>query len=167
MLMEDGLIELVKNDSSEHGSVSAKRIYSKVQEHAAAPLFDDDVTLVIFTSRPIETRNKQTTSGLPSVHEVTLEPDHLRQADVLQRVLQLASSCEGVQRVRSIMYTVLSELFNNALEHGILHLDSKLKSEADGFQLYYENRETSLQALKAGHIKIRIESQLGKKPYNY
>jgi len=159
MLMEDGLIELVKNESSEHGSVSAKRIYSKVQEHAAAPLFDDDVTLVVFTSRPIETKNKPTTSGLPSVHEVTLEPDHLRQADVLQRVLQLASSCEGVQRVRSIMYTVLSELFNNALEHGILHLDSKLKSEADGFQLYYENRETSLQALNTGHIKIRIESQ--------
>jgi anti-sigma regulatory factor (Ser/Thr protein kinase) len=57
------------------------------------------------------------------------------------------------------MYTVLSELFNNALEHGILHLDSKLKSEEDGFQRYYEDRETSLEALHSGSIKIRLESQ--------
>lgn len=159
MLMEDGLIELVKADTAENGNVSAKRLYGKVKEHAADPSFDDDVTLVVFTARPIETHAKSSEAGLPSVHEVILEAEHLKQPDVLQRVLQLTSSCEGVQRVRSIMYTVLSELFNNALEHGILHLDSKLKSEEDGFQRYYEDRETSLEALHNGSIKIRLESQ--------
>ena len=76
--------------------------------------------------------------GLPSVHEVALDAQHLKQPDILQRVLQLAGQCEGIQAVRSIIYTVLSEMFNNALEHGLLKLDSKLKADSTGFHQYYE-----------------------------
>ncbi|MEC8231473.1 MAG: fused response regulator/phosphatase [Pseudomonadota bacterium] len=159
MLMEEGLIELIRDETKTNGKVLAKSLYKRVQQHAAAPVFDDDVTLVVFTSKPINISSNAGDVGLPSVHEVVLKPEHLKQPDILQRVLQLASSGEGVQRVRSILYTVLSELFNNALEHGILCLDSKLKSGVDGFQTYYENREVALEALEEGTITIRIESQ--------
>jgi anti-sigma regulatory factor (Ser/Thr protein kinase) len=56
------------------------------------------------------------------------------------------------------LYTVLSELFNNALEHGVLKLDSEMKSTTEGFHSYYELREASLKELSDASITIRIES---------
>ena len=52
----------------------------------------------------------------------------------------------------------MSELFNNALEHGLLKLESRLKQDSAGFQQYYEKREASLEQLNHGRIIIRVES---------
>lgn len=48
-----------------------------------------------------------------------------------------------VQRV----FTVLTELFINALEHGVLGLESKIKELEDGFLQFYEEKERRLQNL--------------------
>lgn len=159
MLLEEGLVRIVKEQMQTHGKIESNSLFLKAKEHCAASSFHDDVTLVVFTSQPIKTPvSPKMDFGLPSVHEVALDAQHLKQPDILQRVLQLAGQCEGIQAVRSIIYTVLSELFNNALEHGILKLDSKLKADTTGFHQYYENREASLKALSHGRINIRIES---------
>ena len=50
---------------------------------------------------------------------------------------------EFVQRV----FTVVTELYINALEHGVLGLDSKMKSGDDGFIHFYEEKEKRLQQL--------------------
>ena len=159
MLLEEGFADLIKSELQETGGLSTSSLKQRVETFAASDEFEDDVTLVIFTAKPITlTEPSKSAVGLPSVHEVALDAEHLKQPDILQRVLQLAGQCEGVKGVRSIMYTVLSELFNNALEHGILALDSKLKSEENGFHAYYEAREKSLNALETGRIIVRVES---------
>ncbi|WP_394220954.1 SpoIIE family protein phosphatase [Alteromonas gracilis] len=159
MLLEEGLIDIVKNQMHNYGRIDAYSLFLRIQERSASSTFHDDVSLVVFTSKPINVPTaKKLEAGLPSVHEVALEAEHLKQTDILQRVLQIAGQCEGIQSIRSIMYTVLSELFNNALEHGILQLDSKLKAQGKGFHEYYEKREASLKALSHGRIKVRIES---------
>ncbi len=50
---------------------------------------------------------------------------------------------EFIQRV----FTVVTELYINALEHGVLGLDSKMKSRDDGFIHFYEEKEKRLQLL--------------------
>lgn len=162
MLLEEGLIDLVKLELKERNLVSAASLRERVANYASNEIFDDDVTLVVFTSKPLNIPKNSDFAGLSSTHEVLLEAQHLKQPDILQRVLQLAGNCEGTHGVRSIMYTVLSELFSNALEHGILALDSKLKNDSDGFEQYYEQRETLLQQLETGSITIRIASQPAK-----
>ena len=159
MLLEEGLVEIIKDQMIEAGTVDANSLFKRAKARCATSMFQDDVTLVVFTSRLIKIPlNNHIDSFFPSVHEVTLDAQHLKQTDVLPRVLQLAGQCEGTQGIRSIMFTVLSELFNNALEHGILKLDSKLKQNSAGFQEYYEKREASLKALHSGRITIRVES---------
>ena len=49
---------------------------------------------------------------------------------------------------------VLAELFLNALEHGLLKLDSSLKESAGGFGAYYQEKEQRLAQLAAGSIKV-------------
>ncbi len=52
---------------------------------------------------------------------------------------------------------ILTELFNNALDHGILQLDSSIKQGPDGFENFIRLREEGLRALDSGSIEIGIE----------
>jgi len=55
------------------------------------------------------------------------------------------------------IFFILSELFNNALDHGILKLDSALKRLPDGFERYLQVRAERLVVLSSGLIEIDIE----------
>ncbi|GFD68006.1 fused response regulator/phosphatase [Alteromonas sp. KUL106] len=159
MLLEEGLVNIIKVQMQEQGKVDAKSLFRQAKAHGFSSSLDDDVTLVIFNAKPVNISTvRKVDEGLPSVHEIALSAPHLKQPDILQRVLQLAGQCEGIQNIRSIVYTVLSELFNNALDHGILKLESKVKTDSAGFHQYYTERERSLNALSYGRINIRIES---------
>ncbi|BFT30892.1 two-component system response regulator HsbR [Alteromonas sp. D210916BOD_24] len=159
MLLEEGFLQLVAEQQQAKGKVSADFLFQQVKNHSEVNAFDDDVTLVIFNSKSINVTLHDQLPGLPSSHEILLEPQHLKQPDILQRVLQLAGTCEGIERVRSIIYTVLSELFNNALEHGLLHLDSSLKASEQGFRDYYALRANALRKLDQGYVRVCITSQ--------
>lgn len=55
------------------------------------------------------------------------------------------------------LYTVLTELYVNALDHGVLDLNSSLKSSPEGFAQYFQEKESRLEALGNGYIKIKLE----------
>lgn len=55
------------------------------------------------------------------------------------------------------LYTILTELYVNSLDHGILKLDSSLKSDPAGFEIYFNEREKRLSALKDGNISFSFE----------
>ena len=64
------------------------------------------------------------------------------------------------------MFLILSELYNNALDHGVLALDSGLKHQEDGFGLYLDMREERLAGLQHGAIEIELERvQESQVPY--
>jgi anti-sigma regulatory factor (Ser/Thr protein kinase) len=54
------------------------------------------------------------------------------------------------------IYTILTELYNNALEHGILQLDSLAKDSTEGFSHYYQIREERLKQLVEGTIRFDL-----------
>jgi len=56
----------------------------------------------------------------------------------------------------SALYVVLSELYSNALEHGVLGLNSSLKRDAEGFARYYQQRGERLDDLQSGFIRLHV-----------
>ncbi len=58
---------------------------------------------------------------------------------------------------RAALYTVMTEMYLNALDHGVLKMDSALKDSAEGFASYYEEREKLLQELDSGYIEILVK----------
>ena len=60
---------------------------------------------------------------------------------------------------RQRIYTVLAELFSNALDHGVLNLQSALKTSANGFAEYYFQRDQLLAELEDGYINISLSHQ--------
>lgn len=52
-------------------------------------------------------------------------------------------------RFCQIIFLIVSEMVSNAIDHGILELDSALKETPDGFTCYFNERERRLEQLKS------------------
>jgi anti-sigma regulatory factor (Ser/Thr protein kinase) len=55
------------------------------------------------------------------------------------------------------LFTILTELYVNALDHGILGLDSSIKETELGFIEYFELREKKLAEIQEGMIRFDIK----------
>lgn len=58
---------------------------------------------------------------------------------------------------RSDLQLVLSEVFVNSIDHGLLELDSQLKKDPEGFEKYFQLRSSRLAKLTKGSILVRVE----------
>lgn len=81
----------------------------------------------------------------------------LKSFDVLPWLISWLNKLYFSPRQCQELFLILSELYNNALDHGILGLDSSLKSQADGFGRYLDVREERLASLQHGIIEIELE----------
>lgn len=83
----------------------------------------------------------------------------LRRFNPLPFLLQLLLEVHGLRPQSGALYSVLAELYSNALEHGVLGLDSSLKRDATGFARYYEMRAARLEALQDGFVRVHLQVQ--------
>jgi CheY-like chemotaxis protein len=81
----------------------------------------------------------------------------LKRFNPLPYLLQLLQEVHGLRLQSSELYTVMSELYSNALEHGVLGLDSALKRDAEGFALYYQLRAERLENMEGGFIRFSFQ----------
>ena len=80
----------------------------------------------------------------------------LQQFNPLPYLLHMLMEVHGLRAQGAQIHAVLSELYSNALEHGVLGLDSRLKRDAKGFAKYYELRNLRLIALKSGYVRVAM-----------
>lgn len=76
----------------------------------------------------------------------------------LPLLLHVCIAVAGLRQHSGQIYTILSELYNNALEHGLLELQSAWKDGAEGFSRYYAEREKRLGELGEGcYIRFELD----------
>lgn len=90
---------------------------------------------------------------------VALEMNHdvLKTVNPVPMIIGMISELKIPDSNREQIFTVLSELFNNALDHGVLKLDSAVKGTPEGFMQYYQEREIRLSECRSGWLKICLE----------
>lgn len=88
---------------------------------------------------------------------IRLGPQALKGFDPLFLVEDLIKGVGTLERYRSDLYTIVAELYANALEHGVLGMDSTLKETPEGFAEYYAERERLLSGLDVGWMHVDIE----------
>jgi len=86
-----------------------------------------------------------------------LNPLALGNFDPVLLVENLINGVSALDCHRAYLYTVIAELYANALEHGVLAMDCSVKESLEGFTQYYEERERLLSELAEGWIHICIE----------
>jgi CheY-like chemotaxis protein len=113
-------------------------------------------------SQPSSVENKKPGTLLTESHDdciefhLTLHGRQLRNADPIPIVINYIQETVGLHKYRRPLFTILTELYVNALDHGILNLDSKIKQGEDGFTNYFQQRESRLQTLTQGKIRIGL-----------
>jgi len=140
-----------------------ERILMELEQFRGAQQQSDDVTLIEVTVDP--------SVGNPQATDTTLVPrqasawsasfefgcDSLKGYDPLPVMMQVLLETQRLHQHKQRIYMVLAELFLNALEHGLLRLDSALKEGAGGFGVYYKEKESRLSQLKEGSIKVHFQ----------
>jgi anti-sigma regulatory factor (Ser/Thr protein kinase) len=145
------------------GESAFDALVGAVNEFRAGRSQTDDITLLEITCDPslIETMAHERDAlgrAVPARRwEVSLELDALalRTADPLPLLTPLLLGYQGLAKHWSHIFTVLSELYSNALDHGVPRLDSALKRAAVGFARYYDERGERLANLHRGSVIIR------------
>jgi hypothetical protein len=143
------------------------RILIEVQRHIGDSEGDDDVSMVAI-EMPTDEDAKIILKSAPKSRgsladwamTLRLDSSSLKTFDPLPLLLNIISEVPHLRQSSSVLFTVLSELFNNAVEHGVLGLSSQLKSCPSGFSEYYRLRKEGLVNLIDGWITIDFEHKL-------
>ncbi|GLO12612.1 fused response regulator/phosphatase [Pseudomonas putida] len=80
--------------------------------------------------------------------------ESLKNFNPVPYLVQLLQEIHGLRARTGSLHSVLSELYSNALEHGVLGLDSQLKRDVQGFADYYQERARRLGLLTDGFVRI-------------
>lgn len=126
----------------------------------------DDITLIELTCDGLASHHfdvaeqgkvtQQSVSAMEWQATLDFGPDTLRNFDPLPLLIHMLMEIQGLRGHREHIYTIIAELFSNALDHGLLGLDSVLKATPHGFAEYYQLRATGLAALQQGRIRIDL-----------
>lgn len=82
--------------------------------------------------------------------------DSLRHFNPLPLMIHVMMEVPGLRVIGGQLHTIMSELYANAFEHGVLGMDSSLKETRQGFIAFYREREQRIQSLQQGHILIEL-----------
>ncbi len=144
----------------------------------------DDISLVVIpcsaqlaneqVSRQKEKKTKAEESSSGTEITTTIEWEWqyrmnaaaLKSVDPVPIVLSQLQDLFDVTAHRQNLFLILTELYVNALDHGVLKLDSQLKSNPDGFMEYMDNRENRLDTLTDGTIEFHISKLVSLKGKN-
>jgi len=88
--------------------------------------------------------------------DYTFEPTILKVFDPLPNIIQMIMEVQKLHCHKQNIFIIIKELFVNALDHGLLGLDSEIKNGPDGFSNYVVERQKRLEALTEGEITITI-----------
>ncbi|HNG60083.1 MAG TPA: SpoIIE family protein phosphatase [Cellvibrionaceae bacterium] len=143
----DKIVELVKTfegDTTQHDDFT-------LVEVLFTPLIHVDKT----THEPVDIAAEHLrVSSFPWRLTARLNADDMRRTDMIQQILAFIGTIQGVELHKDKLFLIASELYNNALEHGVLKLSSELKNTVGGFGEYYKQRSERLASLESGYIDV-------------
>lgn len=128
------------------GGSGRQNQYSLVKLNCAV----DSVPWADSGSEPVQ----QTVPAMNWKQMMEFEVDALRKVNPVPVLVDTLMDIQGLQNQRQTIFLIVSELFANALDHGVLGLESSLKSSPEGFMRFYALKEERLQTQRDGKIRL-------------
>lgn len=158
---QDQITRLLMQDTS----LSA--VSDAINDHVADEDLIDDITLVTLD---ISALQQNDVTSISSSTEASMPPAKwqvdfsfsaavLREVDITPLLVNVVMQAQAPHEHRQRIYTVLAEMCSNALEHGVLALQSSMKASANGFSEYYALRTQRLEDLEDGYINIMLRHE--------
>lgn len=142
-------------------------LLEEVEEYIGEAGQDDDLSLLevsfpdtVESTQLTKSTEQNKTRGTADLEfSLKLRGQSLNEFDPIPLFLQTILECNELLPHRTRIFTVLTELYNNALDHGVLGLDSALKSSSNGFAEYYQQRADGLTLLTNDFVKVSVDHQ--------
>jgi serine phosphatase RsbU (regulator of sigma subunit)/anti-sigma regulatory factor (Ser/Thr protein kinase) len=167
LLYSDGLIEQESAEKIFFGKQSLEQVIEDCQDpeelvdslvkafeqHTGEQTVTDDVSIccinldMLKESSELTKASEQKTLSGDLSFSVDLDSSLLAQVDILSLIDDVLCHSQVDTALRKKAFTVFAELVNNALDHGVLSLDSSLKNDFSGFAEYLEQRQLALDDL--------------------
>ncbi|PCK32514.1 fused response regulator/phosphatase [Pseudoalteromonas piscicida] len=143
---------------SSRGRISTDQIIAEVRSFSGSSEQQDDLSIAIVNCVASELAMSAPNhySSLPFNISLSLDAKQMKTTDPVLELVDLLSKVDGISAHRSNIFLLLSEAYNNSLDHGVLGLDSEIKNKEDGFFEYYSLRERVLKELKEALIIISV-----------
>lgn len=162
-----GIERLIDVVAGTAGEATMAAINDALSQHLAGERAHDDLSIALIDCGAIirneiernDASGQKGAVGLSNwTFAIELSPAELRASDVVPMFMATLQSLSVSQAHRSNLFLILSELYNNALDHGLLLLDSRLKSGADGMERYLAMRAKRLANLTEGSITLEMRA---------
>ncbi len=184
LLCSDGIMESVNASGEMFGETRLEEVID--QRHSPMDVYDellgqvkrfragaqseDDITVVevamadpavLESVRPVDLVD--TSSGPTNWNcRYELRDRTLADFNPVPLLLHMCMDVPGLRMFSGQIYCIVTELFNNALEHGILALPSSLKDSPSGFTRYYSERERRLREIQGESVAITLDHEARK-----
>ncbi len=166
---DERVYDIIRNQYQNSSYCPTKKIVSEVEVFSGTSEQRDDISILEVSCLPCIHRNI-TNNDVLSPEKVTYKvdcfpwsldiaicKDDLKSIDVINQVSEFLGTIPQVERHKDKLFTIISELYNNALEHGVLGLSSDIKDSPQGFEKYYELRDQKLDEITDEFINIKLE----------
>ncbi|MBV1874692.1 MAG: SpoIIE family protein phosphatase [Gammaproteobacteria bacterium] len=124
---------------------------------------DDDISLMEVICQPVDAPKIAQSEaminparGLPWKMRFELSSGEMRFGDPPSAILTMIAAAHGMESHKDYLHTILTEMYLNSLEHGVLGLDSGIKETEDGYQEFYAEKCRRLESLEDGKMEIVI-----------
>ncbi|HWV16696.1 MAG TPA: fused response regulator/phosphatase [Cellvibrio sp.] len=140
------------------------QILNSVKSFVGTGEQDDDLSMVeIKMEAPVYENHKSEHVSIPreaspivwDMH-FEVQPSSFKVFDPLPFLLNILMDVPELRSFSGSLYTILAELYSNALEHGVLGLSANLKQSPEGFLQYYVERERLLNEIREGYVRIHF-----------
>ncbi|WP_156802265.1 SpoIIE family protein phosphatase [Leeia oryzae] len=190
LMYSDGLVEaegegnmlygqerLLTAFASAQSGQETTAIQDSIVDHLQGRAHHDDISLVVLNcQREVADRmhlQSQYTDEYAAEKSVAgwtfsleLGASELKRVNAIPLLIHVLDQMEITRRQRSEIFLILTELFANALDHGLLQLDSALKESAGGMDDYFDERADRLYAMQEGRICLDLAvKHEGGQPY--
>jgi hypothetical protein len=152
------------------------KLKSLVATHTNNAKTHDDISVVIIHTDKLATWADKTSHPNPSSPapstalsngwrlEMRLGATELKVLDPIPFVIDLLKKLQVTDAHLSSLFLIISELFNNALDHGLLKLDSAIKQGENGFENYLSLRGERLAKLSQdATLELEFENQISER----
>lgn len=174
LLMSDGLLEACDRSGRMFIDTAFERVVddwvfdspilpdlmAALDEHCAGAEQTDDIAALEIPLDPVifVQRDYQSTVSAGSGWRWSLElqDERLGNQPTVESALRTLGLLDGIDKHLCVLETILAELFTNALEHGVLELDSSMKEAPNGFDIYYRERARRLADGWTGRVTVSL-----------
>ena len=120
----------------------------------------DDISLIELNCVEVVGENqsenvKQLQQAIPWQIKVRVEDQEMLN-DLAEKVMSLVGNADALKEHKGIIHTLISEMYTNAVDHGVLDLHGSEKESDEAFDAFYAERENRIKKLDGAYIETEL-----------